>query len=194
MNPIAVRREDTGETIGYLCGVCGYPQTIHSMDGAWALDHSQAQAESCCRCHSCDEPLTGNRKTFFRGLFCPPCSARSEAESKVHAAQLQQEHAVREAENQGALAKCADAQIAQLLLLEMQDWSEEHWAAGWLSGLEYTLWRDRSENARFRKMGKSCGGWWIYDRGPKFVLLPEWAEMFAKWERQYGGSGDRGSG
>lgn len=86
------------------------------------------------------------------------------------------------------------------LLVYMRHLSEENWAAGWLMDLEYTLWdwvarwRSRSEPAsEFERanradievlswLAEQAGGWWHRDattsRGPKFVPLTEWLEIY----------------
>lgn len=84
------------------------------------------------------------------------------------------------------------------LLVYMRHLSEENWAAGWLIGLEFTLWdwvlRRRSNaepSSEFERanvpdtevlswLSELAGGWWHWDEGvhePKFVPLGEWVEI-----------------
>jgi hypothetical protein len=85
------------------------------------------------------------------------------------------------------------------LLVYMRYLSEENWAAGWLTGIEYTLWdwvarrRNGTEPAsKFERanlsdiealswLAEQAGGWWHWDetaKEPKFVTLNEWLEIY----------------
>lgn len=94
----------------------------------------------------------------------------------------------------------AGIQAAQrALLVYMRHLSEENWCAGWLGGLEFTLWdrvlRWRSnaepvsafERANLPDMevlswlSEQAGGWWHWDKAAKepiFVPLSEWLDIF----------------
>ncbi len=85
------------------------------------------------------------------------------------------------------------------LLVYMRHLSEENWSAGWLIGLEFTLWdwvlRQRSgaepasefERANIPDtevlswLAEQAGGWWHWDEKlmePKFVPPDEWMEIY----------------
>jgi hypothetical protein len=85
---------------------------------------------------------------------------------------------------------CSDtAEGAALGLLGlMTGISEEYWCAGWMSGLEYDLWRieagkgygqgsitDR-QGLLLRELSAECDGWWYWDKdkGPKFIRMDAW--------------------
>jgi len=75
----------------------------------------------------------------------------------------------------------------------MQELSEDHWCAGWVTGLEYSLWNfvtkgpgkwgfgsiDEQKVARLSRLSQTAGGWWRWDaacHGPVFVPLEAWRE------------------
>lgn len=76
------------------------------------------------------------------------------------------------------------------LLCLMTGISEEFWAAGWMSGLEFSLWRAANGGERGYGMGKisdrqatllkllsdEAEGWWIYEDsiGPRFLSMKAW--------------------
>ena len=85
------------------------------------------------------------------------------------------------------------------LLVYMRHLSEENWAAGWLIGLEFTLWdwvlhlRSRADHtSEFERanapdievlswLADEAGGWWHWDEGsrePEFVPFNEWMEIY----------------
>lgn len=79
------------------------------------------------------------------------------------------------------------------LLSLMTGISEEFWAAGWMSGLEYSLWVAVEGGSRrygmgelserqvqlLRLLAEEAEGWWIWEGGPKFIPLMEWRGKFA---------------
>jgi hypothetical protein len=81
------------------------------------------------------------------------------------------------------------------LLALMTGISEEHYFAGWMTGLEFDLWRAREtgplEYGRgaitrrqcdlLRLLSEEAGGWWVFDmdRGPIFLHMAEWLERAA---------------
>jgi hypothetical protein len=85
------------------------------------------------------------------------------------------------------------------LLTLMEDISEAHYCAGWMSDLEYSLWRivqggdplygmfpiseERVEALRW--LSDQAGGWWTWDDkdGEKFVPLHQWRPMFKRHEK-----------
>jgi len=75
-------------------------------------------------------------------------------------------------------------EIHKLLLLRtMQELSEEHYAAGWIIGLEHYLWHmvqnksGTEEGQILQFLAEAAGGWWMWDdsrEAPVFVPLPIW--------------------
>src|SRR4051812_21843373 len=81
------------------------------------------------------------------------------------------------------------------LAAAMSDLSESGFHAGWLSGLEYDLWRlllvggisygqhevSPEDIARLRALSEKCGGWIVFDDEKEeiFVHLTEWQKLFA---------------
>ena len=70
-----------------------------------------------------------------------------------------------------------------LLLRTMQELSEEHYAAGWIIGLEHYLWHmvqtkpGTEEGQILQFLAEAAGGWWMWDdaqEAPVFVPLPIW--------------------
>jgi len=78
----------------------------------------------------------------------------------------------------------------------MSEVSEDHYAAGWLIGLEFTLWRLIFENyedpfgfspltfderAKLIELTYRCQGWWIYGQsGREFLTYDEWLPLYQK--------------
>lgn len=96
------------------------------------------------------------------------------------------------------LASCPDRAAARELRAMMGEISEDHYAAGWLSGLEFTLWRIIFEQPEerfsfasltFEERGKlielthRCQGWWIWSSkrgGREFLTYDEWLPMYQR--------------
>lgn len=76
------------------------------------------------------------------------------------------------------------------LLGLMKGISEEFWCAGWMSGMEYDLWRAEAgkrwgqgslterQATLLRLLSEECGGWWYWNEndGPKFIRTQEWVK------------------
>ena len=86
------------------------------------------------------------------------------------------------------------------LMALMAGLSEEHWCAGWLSGLEYSLWRVRECEAHpvpdsvagfgmgkitdrqrdlLRLLSDEAGGWWVWPEDAdeqQFIPLADWRD------------------
>jgi len=73
------------------------------------------------------------------------------------------------------------------LLALMRGISEEYWAAGWISGLEYVLWNVKGGTALgqgeiterqatlLKLLSEEAVGWWRYGaNGPEFLSTEEW--------------------
>lgn len=76
--------------------------------------------------------------------------------------------------------------------------SEARWYAGWLSGLEFTLWEclqdagvnflTIEETHNLRNLSEACGGWIVWDddhwdvnEGYRFVATEEWVKTYEAW-------------
>ena len=81
---------------------------------------------------------------------------------------------------------------AALLLIRMENISEDWYCAGWLHGLEYMLWEivkaggakpgmTKEECDEFLQLAHDAGGWYEFDS--KLTPLPEWEAKFAEWSR-----------
>ncbi len=88
----------------------------------------------------------------------------------------------------------------EVLLRRMRDYSEENHCAGWLSGLEFLLWKEPAEDdeslsastraelhPELRALAEVAGGWWVYEdetqpaeRGPVFISMERWQEILAE--------------
>jgi len=86
---------------------------------------------------------------------------------------------------------------AGLLKKLMSAISEERWCAGWMHGLEYTLWDmvtgrrtgvcSREEIEQLKYLSEKCRGWIIWDeqsRDEKFVPMQEWVRLYEAWNRK----------
>ena len=88
------------------------------------------------------------------------------------------------------------------LLTLMHDISEDHYCAGWMSGLEYSLWRIARDDGdptygfrpipperveALRWLSKQASGWWVWDDAAheeKFIPLHEWRPMYKRWAQE----------
>lgn len=97
------------------------------------------------------------------------------------------------------LAKSEDA--ALLLESFMSEISELHYCAGWLIGLEFSLWSimttyhrefglgpvSEANVARLRELHERAGGWWhwvdvpgnVMDSGEQFIPTAAWEAIYA---------------
>lgn len=74
------------------------------------------------------------------------------------------------------------------LLAMMKGISEWGWCAGWMSGIEYDLWRAEAgagigqqtlterQATLLRLLSEECDGWWYWDNGEKFISRSKWIE------------------
>lgn len=90
-------------------------------------------------------------------------------------------------DNEGMFCDLAEEGAQTGLLALMTGISEETWAAGWMHGIEYSLWRAAEHGhegteaterqARLLKLlSEEANGWWYYHdmAGARFVRLDEW--------------------
>jgi hypothetical protein len=78
-----------------------------------------------------------------------------------------------------------------LLYRLMSGLSERYFCAGWLDGLEFSLWSaahglgkvrrfiSRCDAEHLRKLSKRAGGWIVWDDGPRFVSMEKWLETLS---------------
>ncbi len=109
--------------------------------------------------------------------------------ARVDDEDLQHDHSVRLLRDE-EVERLTGAREALLAL--MTEISQEEWAAGWLDGLEFVLWRrvlaDRglpSRSVELRDLANMAGGWWAYlpggegrEKGRTFVPMAEWLRLF----------------
>lgn len=80
---------------------------------------------------------------------------------------------------------------AGLLEKLMSAISEEYWCAGWMHGLEYTLWDvvtgrrtgvcRPEEIEQLKYLSEKCGGWIFWDeqsKSEKFVPMQDWLRLY----------------
>lgn len=78
------------------------------------------------------------------------------------------------------------------LVAAMSEMSEELYCAGWMSGIEYTLWSYvvgnpgpglAAEVEQLRRLAALAGGWWAWSKDAQretFVPMAEWLEMYTE--------------
>jgi hypothetical protein len=92
-----------------------------------------------------------------------------------------------------------------LLYRLMSDLSERYFCAGWIHGLEFSLWSaaqglgkvkrfiSRCDAEHLRKLSKRAGGWIVWDdssghpnvlAGPCFLPMEEWLRLYAEHQRK----------
>jgi hypothetical protein len=90
--------------------------------------------------------------------------------------------------------KCMREVVADRLRTAMSNVSETCWAAGWLNGLEFDLWRfvqdgpgeygmgtiAQSDIDELRNLSELCGGWfqWNDGKGATFMPMDEWIKNY----------------
>lgn len=84
---------------------------------------------------------------------------------------------------------------AEALHDAMSELSEDCYAAGWMQGLEYDLWRivlagdghygmgriTRDDTARLRQLADDAGGWWMHG---ELVSMSEWLKRYEEREAE----------
>lgn len=203
-----------GTVYAYVCTTCRRVRVSGELLVARYEDEhvermaqsSRHQAERCCTCRDCeielperalfDDPITlGDRPRNV----CHDCWERTRPAREEWAREAQERDAQREAEVEASLAHALDRTYADQLREHMSELSEEHWCAGWLSGLGRQLWRALDPETRperwglaplsdddlatLRHLSESAGGWWYIPEGsqwpPEFVPLERWREIAA---------------
>lgn len=98
------------------------------------------------------------------------------------------------------LKDCPDPAAARELVELMGEISEDHYAAGWLMGLEHSLWRlafetpedtfgfsslSMVERGKLIELTHRCQGWWVWSErrgGRRFLTYDEWLPMYQRGE------------
>jgi hypothetical protein len=159
-------------------------------------DFSNREAGRCCRCTRCNEPVDTDDVGVLR--FCTKCLPVDNAEQAVRDAKWQADLDRTEAVQAEHLLASKDKWAADQLRDVMSEISEDYYCAGWLNGLEYSLWGmlegcDRgfgfgsvtdAEIAGLRELHERCGGWWRWEKGvgEVFVATEEWRQFYAEHE------------
>lgn len=186
-----------GVVIAWQCGVCLHVPTMGRMFGGLArvgefADRAKREAWECCRCSRCGQQIGPE---FHHGA-CDACQLIEDVEQAARVATWAEESGKRDALAQAALALSRDRSAACVLVADMRDISESHYAAGWMGGLEFDLWamvcggpRDygmgevsEAQVASLRDLSERAGGWWRWQDGvcEVFVTADEWAKMYAE--------------
>lgn len=85
-----------------------------------------------------------------------------------------------------AFCDAADEGAALGLLGLMTGISEEFWCAGWMDGLEFSLWNappgmsygtgtiTERQSQLLKLLSEECDGWWHWNDGAKFIRMADW--------------------
>lgn len=93
--------------------------------------------------------------------------------------------------------------IAEALERHMSAISEKHYCAGWLSNLEYSLWKiwdapnkefgfesvSEEDCQALKSLHEMCDGWWFWCDSTKrceFVTTSDWEQMYKEFEEKNG--------
>lgn len=96
----------------------------------------------------------------------------------------------------------------ELLLRLMEEISEDHYCAGWMHDLEFSLWRMTQGGPtaygmypvepeiveRLRTLSADAGGWFRFvgkglDSGPAFIATDEWLPIYRTYADDYRAKG-----
>ena len=198
-----------GYVYAYACGRCHNVKASAEILGLRdapepdMAERSQHDADACCACTRCGRPWPpdGDDRVDFRSV-CDACRPIDDAETAAAQERAKAKHDERLAAVQASLEHALDRDAAVLLLCLMEEISEEHWCASWMSGLEHMLWRVLKGEARLEDVGimlraeavapsdkdviklgrlhEKSGGWWYWSDTMMcalFVPTPEWLGM-----------------
>ena len=197
--PIPLSDPD-GNIRAYACPRCfrvNMSVHVNGPDG-WKekAEYSKEKAQRCCLCNTC-KTLIPNRLD----RLCEACrqKERDEWQARFEADTPERERKQRLYDE--ALAKSPKPHYAKSLRDLMSELSEKYWCAGWLIGLEYSLWRaieiDHQDHREFglgriileheiealKLLREMSGGWWVYDHdigNTKFVTTSEFKEIYER--------------
>lgn len=170
--------DPAGNVLAYACPRCRHV-CAHTTGGTpeTRLEFSMREADQCCRCFKCGVP----RDRF--GMYCPACKKDEDARiAAVYEEMRPAEEAFKRLREE-RLTTALDRDAAVMLERLMSDISEEHYCAGWNSGLDVALWNIvqggprrygmdevSPENvAELRRLHEKSGGWWAEE--PDGVLF-----------------------
>jgi hypothetical protein len=177
-----------GEVLAHACPTC---RKVYSMTALVTLEGTATLASRCCICKRCNEaPLPPVRSASY----CEACDLKIADEIRTQNLR----HALAEANH---LATSKDPDKSEQLRQWMRQTSERLWAAGWLTGLEYTLYLHvreertrefdggtiyKGEWAQAQAWSEACGGWWAWRNdntytGVWFYPLEEWIPMYTAY-------------
>lgn len=197
MTPIPLSAPD-GTVYAYACGRCrqiggGISKSSRPKDEAvaFAAEWSHRDADRCCRCSTCQSGLPVD--VAFG--WCAEC----EAKHALHLAAVAVKQSEFDARAAVALKLSAFPEAAQGLCSAMQQISEEYYCAGWLMGLEFTLWAMVKGGPRHFGMGEvtdaevaalelrstEAAGWWRWVDGDDAATGGEMFTPIAEWESLY---------
>ena len=182
---------------GWVCGVCARVGAINGTMGppdeeqrAQRAEGSRKDADDCCVCRDC-----GVVGADMRGRECQACGEKRKAKWAAGQPERDAKTAEDERIREEALARSLDRDAARSLAAKMSDISEDCYCAGWLSGLEHSLWWfvvggpgewgmgkvDEDDVRALRALSEKCGGWivWRESVGEVFVPLAEWLPTYA---------------
>jgi hypothetical protein len=185
--PIPLTAPD-GRVFAYACPRCLHVNSsLSGGDLQKRIEWSWKGADRCCRCRDCGVVVDSQWK-----IRCAACEVKERARWDAYVEKTQPEWDAQAERREIALALAKDTNAAVLLRTLMSDISEEYWCAGWLSGLEFTLWqllnggqreigmfgRDVSEDqvADLKRLSEQAGGWWYYNDkdGETFIPIKDW--------------------
>ena len=184
-----------GTIYSYACGKCHRVRARSDMSTRsfsqvdLSASASKTMAEECCACRKCGK-FTGRELRV-----CAKCQKILSIESAAHEEALAKDDALRLA----SLDKALDLTAALALESYMRQLSEGCFSAGWMSSLEFALWKMlvassedsdsdsdsdfgfrgiyAEEKQRLRKLSEKAGGWWTFRR---FMPFEEWVPYYEK--------------
>lgn len=173
-----------------------------------------------------DEP--NNPNEFVRTFDVPPVNKEAAALIERQAARIAEledaaqitdimvKTAIAERIEANGRAEAAERELAvvrerlalsakSLLLGKMEEISEDLWCAGWLIGLEFSLWRavtdgpfdyglgriSQEDCDLLKSLSDDAGGWWRLDinSGRTFTPMNEWLQLVQALAQKDGGNG-----
>lgn len=191
--PIPLSAPD-GRIFVYACPRCErICNSIHTKDKERLLEESKKKAESCCLCRECGALVDKSKSGY--SYLCATCSDKQEEERKPLLDQWAKEREQEQEAREVSLTTCLDRDAARLLLQLMSGISEDYYCAGWMGGLEYSLWfiteggsrnygmgqLTDSEVAELKRLSEKSGGWWYWSEdhnGEMFMALDRWREEY----------------
>jgi len=193
MKPIPLTTPD-GTVAAWMCGLCHHVRAGMSKMYRLAApcpelaESSKRDAERCCTCMSCGKELPEDLS-----VECEFCAKLSELRSE----KIRAEWAVKDAQRAKTFEPSDDQYAVKLLNRLMRDISEDYYCAGWMGGLEFTLWAmvlggptefgmgevPAHDVETLRRLSEDAGGWVAWDDvlgGEVFVPMVEWQVRYER--------------